>query len=139
MRRLLVESDVLVFNLDKWSCASDLTSIEALPQAAENHVDRSIEGPAAYGSMSSPDFVYIDSNVTGTFHLLQAVRAHWEQLPSERRFSEITPYDPRKAASDQLVNAWHHTYGLPVVLTKCSNNLRAQNLRCKRSWVHHFH
>jgi dTDP-glucose 4,6-dehydratase len=114
VRRLLVESDVLVFNLDKWSCVSDLTSIEALPQAAENHVDRSIEGPAAYGSMSSPDFVYIDSNVTGTFHLLQAVRAHWEQLPSERRFSEITPYDPRKAASDQLVNAWHHTYGLPA-------------------------
>ena len=98
-----------MFNLDKIGYASDFTSIEALPQAAErhtllrvdltdagataeavrqadpdlvlylaaeSHVDRSIEGPAAYGSMSSPDFVYIDSNVSGTFHLLQAVRAH---------------------------------------------------------------
>ncbi len=108
--------------------------------AAESHVDRSIEGPGAF----------IASNVTGTFHLLQAVRGHWEQLPAERqvafrfhhistdevfgslgetgRFSETTPYDPRspysasKAASDHLVNAWHHTYGLPVVLTNCSNN-----------------
>jgi dTDP-glucose 4,6-dehydratase len=108
--------------------------------AAESHVDRSIEGPGAF----------IASNVTGTFHLLQAVRGHWEQMPAERqvafrfhhistdevfgslgetgRFSETTPYDPRspysasKAASDHLVNAWHHTYGLPVVLTNCSNN-----------------
>jgi dTDP-glucose 4,6-dehydratase len=108
--------------------------------AAESHVDRSIEGPGAF----------IASNVTGTFHLLQAVRGHWEQMPPERqvafrfhhistdevfgslgetgRFSETTPYDPRspysasKAASDHLVNAWHHTYGLPVVLTNCSNN-----------------
>jgi dTDP-glucose 4,6-dehydratase len=108
--------------------------------AAESHVDRSIEGPAAF----------IDSNVSGTFQLLQAVRAHWQQLAGERqasfrlhhistdevfgslgetgRFSETTPYDPRspysasKAASDHLVNAWHHTYGLPVVLTNCSNN-----------------
>jgi nucleoside-diphosphate-sugar epimerase len=82
--------------------------------AAESHVDRSIEGPAAYGLTSSPNSVYIDSNVTGTFHLLQAVRAHWETLPAERqggfrfhhistdevfgslgptgRFSETTPY-----------------------------------------------
>ena len=108
--------------------------------AAESHVDRSIDGPAAF----------IESNVTGTFNLLQAVRSHWQQLPQERRdafrmhhistdevfgslgptgrFSEITPYDPRspysasKAASDHLVSAWHHTYGLPVVLTNCSNN-----------------
>ena len=108
--------------------------------AAESHVDRSIEGPAAF----------IDSNVSGTFHLLQAVRSHWQALPAERRegfrfhhistdevfgslgptgrFSETTPYDPRspysasKAASDHLVSAWHHTYGLPVVLTNCSNN-----------------
>ena len=108
--------------------------------AAESHVDRSIDGPGAF----------IESNVTGTFQLLQAVRAHWEQLPPERaarfrfhhistdevfgslgpqgRFSETTPYDPRspysasKAASDHLVRAWHHTYGLPVVLTNCSNN-----------------
>ena len=173
VRRLLAESDAQVFNLDKMGYASDLSSIEALPQAAErqsllrvdltdaaataeavrqadpdlvmhlaaeSHVDRSIEGPAAF----------IDSNVTGTFHLLQAVRAHWEALPAERadgfrlhhistdevfgslgptgRFSETTPYDPRspysasKAASDHLVRAWHHTYGLPVVLTNCSNN-----------------
>jgi dTDP-glucose 4,6-dehydratase len=108
--------------------------------AAESHVDRSIDGPGAF----------IESNVTGTFNLLQAVRAHWEALPAERqqgfrlhhistdevfgslgatgRFSETTPYDPRspysasKAASDHLVSAWHHTYGLPVVLTNCSNN-----------------
>jgi dTDP-glucose 4,6-dehydratase len=183
VRRLLQESDALVFNLDKCGYASDLTSIEALSQAAErhtllrvdltdaettaaavrqadpdlvmhlaaeSHVDRSIEGPGAYGSASSSDFVYIDSNVSGTFHLLQAVRAHWEQLSPERqadfrfhhistdevfgslgatgRFTETTPYDPRspysasKAASDHLVNAWHHTYGLPVVLTNCTNN-----------------
>jgi dTDP-glucose 4,6-dehydratase len=173
VRRLLSESEALVFNLDKWGYASDLTSIEALPQAearhqllkvdltdaaataaavqqadpdlvlhlaAESHVDRSIEGPGAF----------IDSNVTGTFNLLQAVRAHWQGLPAERqarfrlhqfstdevfgslgptgRFSESTPYAPRspystsKAASDHLVNAWNHTYGLPVVLTNCSNN-----------------
>jgi dTDP-glucose 4,6-dehydratase len=108
--------------------------------AAESHVDRSIDGPGAF----------IESNVTGTFNLLQAVRAHWDGLEGERRegfrfhhistdevfgslgetgrFCEITPYDPRspysasKAASDHLVSAWHHTYGLPVVLTNCSNN-----------------
>ena len=125
VRRLLQESDALVFNLDKCGYASDLTSIEALLQAAESHVG-------------------------GTFNLLQAVRAHWDGLAGERRegfrfhhistdevfgslgetgrFSENTPYDPRspysasKAASDHLVNAWHHTYGLPVVLTNCSNN-----------------
>jgi dTDP-glucose 4,6-dehydratase len=103
-------------------------------------VDRSITGPGAF----------LQSNVLGTFNLLQAVRSHWEGLPRERqhhfrfhhistdevygslgptgRFSETTAYDPRspysasKAASDHLVNAWHHTYGLPVVLTNCSNN-----------------
>ena len=108
--------------------------------AAESHVDRSIEGPGAF----------IESNVSGTFQLLQAVRAHWEGLSPERkagfrfhhistdevfgslgatgRSSETTPYDPRspysasKAASDHQVSAWHHTYGLPVVLTNCSNN-----------------
>ena len=57
--------------------------------AAESHVDRSIEGPGAYGSTSSPDCVHISSNVTGTFHLLQAVRAHWETLPSERQASPV--------------------------------------------------
>ncbi|MBM5821282.1 MAG: dTDP-glucose 4,6-dehydratase [Cyanobacteria bacterium K_Offshore_surface_m2_011] len=108
--------------------------------AAESHVDRSIDDPGAF----------LVSNVMGTYHLLQAVRAHWEGLPAERRelfrfhhistdevfgslgatgrFSETTPYDPRspysasKAGSDHLVQAWHHTFGLPVVLTNCSNN-----------------
>ena len=108
--------------------------------AAESHVDRSITGPGAF----------ISSNVNGTFELLQAVRSHWEALPESRRatfrfhhistdevfgslgeegrFSETTQYDPRspysasKAASDHLVRAWHHTYGLPVVVTNCSNN-----------------
>ena len=169
VRRLLQDSTALVFNLDKLGYASDLTSIGDDPRhqllrvdlvdaqataaavcqadpdlvlhlAAESHVDRSIDGPGAF----------LESNVTGTFQLLQAVRAHWEQLPTERRdrfrfhhistdevfgslgpqgrFSETTPYDPRspysasKAASDHLVRAWHHTYGLPVVLTNCSNN-----------------
>ncbi|WP_341884305.1 dTDP-glucose 4,6-dehydratase [Synechococcus sp. UW140] len=169
VRRLLVESSAMVFNLDKLSYASDLTSIGSNPRhqllqvdlvdpeatmaaikradpdlvfhlAAESHVDRSISGPGAF----------IESNISGTFNLLQAVRAHWEQLPKERQehfrfhhistdevfgslgptgcFSETTPYDPRspysasKAASDHLVSAWHHTYGLPVVLTNCSNN-----------------
>ena len=108
--------------------------------AAESHVDRSISGPG----------VFIESNVTGTYNLLQAVREHYEGLSGDRRdafqmhhistdevfgsldaegrFSETTPYDPRspysssKAASDHLVQAWHHTYQLPVVLTNCSNN-----------------
>ena len=108
--------------------------------AAESHVDRSIDGPDAF----------LSSNVIGTFSLLEAARAHWGALSEERqrnfrlhhistdevfgslgatgRFSETTPYDPRspysatKAASDHLVMAWHHTYGLPVVLTNCSNN-----------------
>ena len=108
--------------------------------AAESHVDRSISGPGEF----------ISSNVTGTYNLLQAVRSHYERLSGARaeafrlhhistdevfgslgtegRFSETTPYDPRspysasKAASDHLVQAWHHTFGLPVVLTNCSNN-----------------
>ena len=106
--------------------------------AAESHVDRSIDGPA--------DF--IETNVTGTFTLLEAVRSWWQAngKPAEFRFHHIstdevfgslgptgkftedTPYDPRspysasKAASDHLVRAWHETYGLPVVLTNCSNN-----------------
>lgn len=108
--------------------------------AAESHVDRSIDGPDTF----------LSSNVIGTFSLLEAARVHWAALPEQRqqgfrfhhvstdevfgslgakgRFSETTPYDPRspysatKAASDHLVMAWHHTYGLPVVLTNCSNN-----------------
>ena len=106
--------------------------------AAESHVDRSIDGPA--------DF--IDTNITGTFNMLEAARGYWQRegrpegfrfhhistdevfgsLGAEGKFSEETPYDPRspysasKAASDHLVRAWHETYGLPVVLTNCSNN-----------------
>ncbi|MDF0598817.1 dTDP-glucose 4,6-dehydratase [Psychromarinibacter halotolerans] len=108
--------------------------------AAESHVDRSIDGPS--------DF--IETNITGTFNMLEAARAYWEgagkpedfrfhhistdevfgSLPADPsvQFTETTPYDPRspysasKAASDHLVRAWHETYGLPVVLTNCSNN-----------------
>ena len=178
VRRLLQESSAVVFNLDKMGYASDLTSIDQVIQslggdqaerhqllkvdlanadavqeavnkadpdlvmhlAAESHVDRSISGPG----------VFIESNVTGTYNLLQAVRNHYDKLSGERReqfrlhhistdevfgslgavgrFCETTPYDPRspysssKAASDHLVSAWHHTFGLPVVLTNCSNN-----------------
>ena len=109
--------------------------------AAESHVDRSIHGPA--------DF--IQTNVVGTFHLLEAVRAYWMGLgaapqtdfrflhvstdevygslaPTEAPFTETrafepnSPYSASKAASDHLVRAWHHTYGLPVLTTNCSNN-----------------
>ena len=106
--------------------------------AAESHVDRSIDGPG--------DF--IETNITGTFNLLEAARAYWTRsgkpatfrfhhistdevfgsLGATGQFTETTPYDPRspysasKAASDHLVRAWHETYGLPVVLTNCSNN-----------------
>lgn len=106
--------------------------------AAESHVDRSIDGPGAF----------IETNVTGTYNLLEAARAYWTKqgkpggfrfhhistdevfgsLGETGQFTEATPYDPRspysasKAASDHLVRAWHETYGLPVVLTNCSNN-----------------
>jgi dTDP-glucose 4,6-dehydratase len=108
--------------------------------AAESHVDRSIDGPGEF----------IRTNVDGTFTLLQAARAYWEGLEGGARdrfrfhhvstdevygslgpegyFTEETAYDPRspysasKAASDHLVRAWHHTYGLPTLVTNCSNN-----------------
>ncbi len=178
VRRLLRYSNSIVFNLDKCSYASDLTGIKevladlgseadkryqllrvdlvdaeatkecvrkadpdlVMHLAAESHVDRSIDAPN----------VFLESNVIGSFNLLQAVRLHWEALSKDRkasfrfhhistdevfgslgnagRFNESSPYDPRspysatKAASDHLVSAWHHTYGLPVVLTNCSNN-----------------
>jgi dTDP-glucose 4,6-dehydratase len=109
--------------------------------AAETHVDRSIRGPAAF----------IDTNVVGTFSLLEAVRDYWSGLddgaqssfrflhvstdevygslgPSDPAFSETTPFAPNspyaasKAASDHLVRAYHHTYGLPTLTTNCSNN-----------------
>jgi len=108
--------------------------------AAESHVDRSIDGPANF----------IETNITGTFNMLEAARKYWQtkgqperfrfhhvstdevfgSLPADPtvQFTETTAYDPRspysasKAASDHLVRAWHETYGLPVVLSNCSNN-----------------
>ncbi|TIC78501.1 dTDP-glucose 4,6-dehydratase [Crenobacter intestini] len=109
--------------------------------AAESHVDRSIHGPG--------DFIH--TNVVGTFNLLESVRGYWTALPAAEKaafrflhvstdevygslatddapFSEThryepnSPYSASKAASDHLVRAWHHTYGLPVLTTNCSNN-----------------
>jgi len=109
--------------------------------AAESHVDRSIHGPGEF----------IQTNVVGTFNLLESVRAYWNALEGEAKatfrflhvstdevygtlsacdapFSETNRYEPNspysasKAASDHLVRAWHHTYGLPVLTTNCSNN-----------------
>jgi len=108
--------------------------------AAESHVDRSIDGPGEF----------IRTNITGTFTLLNAARAYWSGLGGEAKdrfrfhhvstdevygslgatgyFTEETPYDPRspysasKAASDHLARAWHHTYGMPTIVTNCSNN-----------------
>ncbi len=108
--------------------------------AAESHVDRSIDGPAAF----------VTTNVVGTFRLLDEVRRHWMGLSAEEQrefrflhvstdevygslgptgaFTETTPYAPNspysasKAASDHLVRAYHHTYGLPTLTTNCSNN-----------------
>ena len=108
--------------------------------AAESHVDRSIDGPAAF----------IDTNIVGTFILLEAALEYWRALPSERAarfrfqhistdevfgtlgsegyFREDTPYAPNspysasKAGSDHLVRAWRETYGLPTIVTNCSNN-----------------
>lgn len=108
--------------------------------AAESHVDRSIDGPAAF----------VQTNVVGTLNLLERARDYWRELPEAQRagfrflhvstdevygslgdtgyFTETTPYAPNspysasKAASDHLVRAFHHTYGLPVLTTNCSNN-----------------
>lgn len=169
----LAQSDEPVINLDKLTYAGNLQSLASLqgdarhtfvhgdigdralidkllaehqPRAvvnfaAESHVDRSIHGPE--------DF--IQTNVVGTFHLLESVRAHWGSLageakssfrflhvstdevygtlsPTDPPFTERNPYEPNspysasKAASDHLVRAYHHTYGLPVLTTNCSNN-----------------
>ena len=131
---------------------SDFQPDAVMHLAAESHVDRSIDGPA----------VFIETNIVGTYTLLEAAREYWLSLPEtvegeelsangyplkaqfrfhhistdevygslgdEGLFEETTPYDPRspysasKASSDHLVMAWHHTYGLPVVITNCSNN-----------------
>jgi len=108
--------------------------------AAESHVDRSIDGPDAF----------IETNIVGAYRMLRAATRHWGSLDPVRRerfrfhhvstdevfgslgpegfFVEDTPYDPRspysasKAGSDHLVRAWHHTYGLPILVTNCSNN-----------------
>lgn len=173
VRHLLNETDHEVLNLDRLTYAGNLeslASIEGHPRyrflkadiadsdavsralaqfqpdaimhlAAESHVDRSIDGPAAF----------IQTNIVGTYALLESTRAYWSSLDAERKaafrfhhistdevygdlhgvddlFTETTPYAPSspysasKAASDHLVRAWHRTYGLPVLLTNCSNN-----------------
>lgn len=172
IRFLIKETPHRVINLDKLTYAGNLESLaeasdseryhfvqadicdsKALAQifeqhrpttvmhlAAESHVDRSISGPA--------DF--IQTNINGTYTLLEAARAHWRSLDEaeqqafrfhhistdevygslgaggyfteESRYDPSSPYSASKAASDHLVNAWHRTYGLPVVLTNCSNN-----------------
>jgi dTDP-glucose 4,6-dehydratase len=169
----LKSTDELVINLDKLTYAGNLANLKSvegnkshlfvqgdigdgslvsqllaehkpravLNFAAESHVDRSIHGPS--------DF--IQTNVLGTFNLLESVRAYWQGLPKAKKtgfrflhvstdevygtlsptdapFTETNAYEPNspysasKAASDHLVRAWHHTYGLPVLTTNCSNN-----------------
>ncbi len=172
IRLLIAESDWIVVNIDKLTYAGNLESLAAVADspryrfahadicdraamdalfaehqpagiihlAAESHVDRSIHGPG--------DFV--QTNITGTYILLEAARRYWSGLSGEAKarfrfhhvstdevygslgdtglFTETTPYQPNspysasKAASDHLVRAWHHTYGFPVVTTNCSNN-----------------
>ncbi len=171
--RYLVEStDAVVVNLDKLTYAGNLDSLAMVADspryhfervdicqagaveaaftrhrpdavihlAAESHVDRSIDGPRAF----------IDTNIVGTYTLLETARAYWNGLDGPARtafrfhhistdevygsldatgmFTEDSPYRPNspyaasKASSDHLVRAWHHTYGLPVIITNCSNN-----------------
>lgn len=169
----LAQSNEPVINLDKLTYAGNLDTLKSLKEdtrhifvqgdigdkdlvarlllehqpravinfAAESHVDRSITGPS--------DF--IQTNIVGTFNLLESVRAYWVALPEDKKtvfrflhvstdevygtlsatdepFAETKAYEPNspysasKAASDHLVRAWHHTYGLPVLTTNCSNN-----------------
>ena len=172
IRHLASDSSVHLVNIDKLTYAGNLESLPGLagqPRysferadicdksamqtlfakyqpdaimhlAAESHVDRSIDGPTAF----------IETNIVGTYVLLEAARAYWHQLPAPKReafrfhhistdevygtlgaaglFTEDTAYSPNspysasKASSDHLVRAWHHTYGLPIVTTNCSNN-----------------
>jgi dTDP-glucose 4,6-dehydratase len=172
VRHVITKTDWQVINLDKLTYAGNLDSVAdvsgnaryrlcrmdvldgpgvsnllvrekpdaIMHLAAESHVDRSIDGPAAF----------IDTNVVGTYRLLESACAYWRTLDAERRshfrfhhistdevfgslgnenkFHEASPYRPNspysasKAASDHLVRAWFHTYGLPVVITNCSNN-----------------
>ena len=172
IRQLITETDATVINVDKLTYAGNLQSLisvagnprycfehvdicdaatvaslfhkhqpdAVMHLAAESHVDRSITGPAAF----------IETNIIGTYTLLNAAREYWSELSAERKntfrfhhistdevygslgetgfFTENTAYQPNspysasKASSDHLVRAWHHTYGLPVVTTNCSNN-----------------
>ena len=139
-RHILVQGDIA----DSALVASLLAQHQpraVLNFAAESHVDRSIHGPE--------DF--IQTNIVGTFRLLESVRAYWAELPAdakaafrflhvstdevygslgqdapafteEHRYEPNSPYSASKAASDHLVRSWHHTYGLPVLTTNCSNN-----------------
>lgn len=172
VRKIIAESEHEVLVLDKLTYAGNLASLAPVAQhkrfafarcdicdhagvraaigrfdpdiimnlAAESHVDRSIDGPDAF----------VQTNIFGTYALLQAAMRHWQKLPGDRRdtfrfhhistdevfgslgaeglFREDTayapnsPYSASKAASDHLVRAWHHTYGLPTIVTNCSNN-----------------
>ncbi|MBW9264048.1 MAG: dTDP-glucose 4,6-dehydratase [Candidatus Thiodiazotropha sp. (ex. Lucinisca nassula)] len=172
VHHLLNKQDVQVVNLDALTYAGNLDTLQAIMKdpchhfiqgkiqdrelvtglferfkpvaivnfAAESHVDRSIDGPAEF----------IDTNIGGTFNLLECARTYWAGLASdeaeafrflhvstdevygslgdEGKFTETTsyapnsPYSASKAASDHLVRAWYHTYGLPVLTTNCSNN-----------------
>jgi dTDP-glucose 4,6-dehydratase len=120
------------------ACFRDFEPDAVMHLAAESHVDRSIDGPAAF----------IETNIVGTYTMLDCALAYWKErgafpefrfhhistdevygsLGAEGLFTEETPYDPRspysasKASSDHLVMAWHHTYGLPTIITNCSNN-----------------
>ncbi|MDB5506242.1 MAG: dTDP-glucose 4,6-dehydratase [Devosia sp.] len=173
VRRLVAAGEHHVVNVDKLTYAGNLASLQPIDNhpnysfreadigddaamlsilraenidavmnlAAESHVDRSIDGPGAF----------VETNVVGTFRLLNATLAYWRELSPEQQqafrfhhistdevfgdlpfdsgvFTETTPYNPSspysasKAASDHFVRAWHDTYGLPVVLSNCSNN-----------------
>ena len=172
IRQLIAETAATVINVDKLTYAGNLQSLATVADnpryffervdicnalevarlfrqhqpdavmhlAAESHVDRSITGPAAF----------IETNIVGTYTLLEAAREYWTGLEPTRKdafrfhhistdevygslnetgfFTEQTAYSPNspysasKASSDHLVRAWHHTYGLPVVTTNCSNN-----------------
>ena len=173
VRHIINDTQDAVVNVDKLTYAGNLESLESVANhpryafeqvdicdraaldrvlaehqpdavmhlAAESHVDRSIDGPAAF----------IETNIVGTYTLLEAARAYWHDMPSEKKaafrfhhistdevygdlhgtddlFTETTPYAPSspysasKASSDHLVRAWLRTYGLPTIVTNCSNN-----------------
>ena len=134
-----VQGDICDFDLVS-SLFNDFQPDAIMHLAAESHVDRSIDGPAEF----------IETNIVGTYNLLNCAKKYWQNLSEDRQsafrfqhistdevygslgdsglFEETTSYDPRspysasKAASDHLVMAWFHTYGMPVLMTNCSNN-----------------